>query len=280
MANNNLSSLANSTVYDRDGEKVGKVEQVYIDGETQYPTWVAAKTGWFGSASLVPLSGARHSEDRIDVVATKDQIKDAPHLDTDEGISEAQQNELFQHYGLTRETAGWDTYGKHADDGSTANSGSTATGSTATGSAAGVGAATGAAAGATDDRRSATPTDTDSSVVRSEERLNVGTERVATGRARLRKYVVTEEKTVTVPVTREHVEVVREPITGAEAGDVEIGDGTAEVTLHEDRVVTDKETVPVERVGLQVNTEQGKQTVSDTVRKERVEQETVDPSRR
>lgn len=249
-----LDAVAASTVYDRDGEKVGKVVQLYIDDHSQLPTWAAVKTGWFGAASLVPLAGAHHTGDRLEVTVGKDAIKAAPHLDADAGISQAQGEELLRHYGLTTETAGWDTYGRHASGpGHQAHPDVTST------------------SGTSDTSGEATQGDVDASVVRSEERLNVGTERVTAGTARLRKYVVTEDQTVTVPVTREEVEIVREPIRDGAITNATIGEDDAEITVHQDKVVVDKETVPVERVGLAVNEVTEKQTVSDTVRKEQID---------
>ena len=92
----------------------------------------------------------------------------------------------------------------------------------------------------------------------SEERLDVGTERREAGRARLRKYVVTENVTQTVPVQREEVRVEREPITDTNRDDALSGPGISEdeheVVLHEERPVVDKDTVPVERVRLDTET--------------------------
>lgn len=115
----------------------------------------------------------------------------------------------------------------------------------------------------------------------SEERLDVGTERRETGRARLRKYVVTEHVTQTVPVQREEVRLEREPITDANAGDAtsgqDISEAEHEVVLHEERPVVDKETVPVERVRLGTETVTDEETVSEDVRKERVDVEGDQP---
>jgi uncharacterized protein (TIGR02271 family) len=95
---------------------------------------------------------------------------------------------------------------------------------------------------------------------------------VETGRARLRKFVVTEEQTVTVPVTREEVRVEREPITAGEtAGDVEIADAQQDVVLTEERLVVQKEAVPVERVRLGTETVTEDRAVTEEVRKEQVE---------
>jgi uncharacterized protein (TIGR02271 family) len=121
-------------------------------------------------------------------------------------------------------------------------------------------------------------------MTRSEERLNVGTERQATGRARLRKYVTTENVTKTVPVQREEVRIEREPITDANRGAAlsgpDISEEEHEVTLHEERPVIDKETVPVERVRLEKDTVTDQETVSEEVRKERIDTDGLDDTRR
>ena len=112
-------------------------------------------------------------------------------------------------------------------------------------------------------------------MTRSEEQLRAGTERVEAGRARLRKYVVTETQQVEVPVSREEVRLEREPITDANRGDARSGPAISEeeheVTLHEERPVVQTEAVPVERVRLDKETVTGTETVSGDVRKEQVE---------
>ena len=108
-------------------------------------------------------------------------------------------------------------------------------------------------------------------LTRSEEQLHVGTEKVQTGRARLRKVVVTEQQTVTVPVTREEVRVVREPITPGDTVHASIGEAAADVVLTEERVVVNKETVPVEKVRLGTETVTEQQEVTEAVRKEQIE---------
>jgi uncharacterized protein (TIGR02271 family) len=116
---------------------------------------------------------------------------------------------------------------------------------------------------------------TDNAMTRSEERLNVGTRREEAGRARLRKYVVTENVTETVPVSREEVRVEREPITDANVGRAMDGPAISEeeheVTLHAERPVVEKEAVPVERVRLDKETVTDQERVSADVRKEEIE---------
>ena len=114
-------------------------------------------------------------------------------------------------------------------------------------------------------------------MTRSEERLNVGTERVEAGRARLKKYVVTENQKVDVPVSREEVRLEREPITDANVGQAMDGPAISEeeheVVLHEERPVVDKEAVPVERVRLGTEQATGTETVNEDVRKEKIDLE-------
>jgi uncharacterized protein (TIGR02271 family) len=102
--------------------------------------------------------------------------------------------------------------------------------------------------------------------------MRVGTETAETGRVRLRKYVVTEEQQVTVPVQHEEVHVTREPVSPEEAqAAAGIGEEEREVVLHEERPVVAKETVPVEKVGLSTETVQEERQISGTVRKEQVD---------
>ena len=109
----------------------------------------------------------------------------------------------------------------------------------------------------------------------SEERVNVGTATQETGRARLRKYVVTENVTETVPVSHEEVRIEREPITDANRGAAEAGPAISEeeheVVLHGEVPVVDKDVEAVERVRLDKETVTEQETVSDEVRKERVD---------
>jgi uncharacterized protein (TIGR02271 family) len=169
------------------------------------------------------------------------------------------------------------------DTQATSNAGynDTTTGSGTTG--AGYGTTTAGTAGAGHDDRNqhgtrghdtSGPT-TDDAMTLSEERLNVGTQQVEAGRARLRKYVVTENVTQTVPVSHEEVRVEREPITDANVGSAMDGPAISEeeheVTLRAERPVVEKEAVPVERVRLDTETVTENQQVSGTVRKEQVD---------
>ncbi len=247
----NIANLSGAEVIDMNGKKVGKVGQVYVDEQDGTPNWLTVNTGLFGmSETFVPIDRATWDGEAVTVPYEKDFTKDAPRIDGDGRISPAEEEQLYRYYGMSD---------------STAPTGTAPTGTAPTGTA-----PTGHDASGPD-----TDTDTDTTVTRSEEQLTVGTEQVETGKARLRKYVVTEEQNVTVPVAHEEVHLEREPISEQNAGrgtsGADIGEEDVEVTLHAERPVVDKETVAVEQVRVDVETVTDQERVSEEVRKERVE---------
>ena len=112
-------------------------------------------------------------------------------------------------------------------------------------------------------------------MTRSEEELKVGTTERESGKARLRKYVVTEDVETTVPVRREEVRVEREPITDANRGEAtagpEISEEEHEVTLHAEEAVVEKDVVAKERVRLDKDVVEEEHQVSESVSKEQIE---------
>jgi uncharacterized protein (TIGR02271 family) len=112
-------------------------------------------------------------------------------------------------------------------------------------------------------------------MTRSEEELRVGTSERESGTVRLKKYVVEDEVTETVPVRREEVRVEREPITDANIDDAtsgpDISEEEHEVVLHEEEPVVEKRAVPKERVRLDKDVEFDEETVSDEVRREEID---------
>ncbi|PRX49936.1 uncharacterized protein (TIGR02271 family) [Prauserella shujinwangii] len=122
------------------------------------------------------------------------------------------------------------------------------------------------------DRREAAGDADDRSMVRSEERLRVGTEPVEAGRVRLRKHVVTEEQQVNVPVSHEEVRIEREPVDETERREpAEMGESEQEVTLYAEEPRVEKERVPVEKARLGKETVTEDRPVSDQVRREEFE---------
>jgi uncharacterized protein (TIGR02271 family) len=235
-------------IVDADGDKVGTVEELFRDEDTEQPEWAAVRTGLFGTKlSFVPIQNAEASGEKVRVPFSKSQIKDAPKIDDSDGeLSQQEEAELYGHYGMS--------YGERRSDSGLPEGGEREP----------VG------------RDTSGPT-TDDAMTRSEEELRVGKVDQERGRARLRKYVVTEEVQQTVPVRREEVRVEREPITDANVGDAtsgpEISEEEHEVVLHEEQPVVEKKAVPKERVRMDKDSVTEEAQVSEEVRKERIEAE-------
>ena len=249
------------TMVGSDGEKIGKISEIYEDPQTGKPEWATVSSGLFGTKSnFVPLAGASPTGEDVRAQVTKDQVKDAPGVEADGELSEQEEQRLFEHYGVPYTT-----------EGSTTAQGAPQAGEQATGDE---------ATGRTETDRDTVGHDTsgpttDDAMTRSEEELRVGTRQREAGRARLRKYVVTENVTKTVPVSREEVRIEREPITDANRDHAtdgpDISEEEHEVVLHEDEVLVDKQTVAKERVRLGTETVTEEQQVSEEVRKEQIE---------
>lgn len=253
---NSIDSIVGADVLGTDGGKIGSVEQVYVSDDSGTPVWATVRTGLFGtSESFVPLEGASFDNGDLTVAYDKSFVKDAPRVDADGSLNADEEAELYRYYNLTGAASVSET--ENVD------------------SAAGFGGTTGTTGIDTTVGHDTSGPTTDDAMTRSEEQLHVGTERVEAGRARLRKHIVTEQQTVTVPVSHDEVRVVREPITDANVGDAtagpELSEEEHEVVLGEDRIVAAKETVPVERVSLGTETVTEEQQVTEDVRHEEIE---------
>jgi stress response protein YsnF len=188
------------TVVDRDGDKIGKFDELYLD-DSDRPAWAAVTTGLFGMRqTFIPLSEAREDGDVLQVPFDKDLVKDAPNVDPDAQLSAEEEDLLYRHYGVRG--GGDETVAEDdapvaepvADDDAPAREEPAATGDT-----------DGDGDGA--------------EMIRSEEEVSVGTRRRVSGKARLKKYVVTEHVQKVVPVQREEVRVEFEPADGEDAAD-------------------------------------------------------------
>lgn len=240
MDRNALDQLQNGDVFSTDGEKIGSVGQVYLDDVTNEPTFVTVKTGLFGAKeTFVPLQQAQTTTDGITVPFTKDFVKDAPNVDADGSLTPEEEQRIYEYYSLEYSGAETD---RHA-----------AAGTVTTGTDR---VETERRDVVDTDRRAAVDNDDDSMVLR-DEHLQVGTERKASGRVRLRKQSYTTTETVEVPVTREEVVVERESIDPNSAEARVDGDNEVSVTTYEETPVVNK-TVEAEKVSL------GKRQVQDT----------------
>jgi stress response protein YsnF len=284
LSERELSAAIGSTAYDGSGDKIGTVEHFFVDDRTGAPTWVAVATGLFGTrTSVVPADDATFADGALRLPVTVEAVKSAPHLGGDH-LDPAEEAELREHYGVTS------SGGRHAADAtremppvpppvppsdvSTSDTEVIPPRTTTTG---------------TTTSATATPTPTaqpsadDGGMVRSEERLRVGTERVAATRMRLVKYVVTEDVQITVPIRREEIRIEEVPLGAADAGPGEalvsadqasshsVAPGLPdEIVLHTERPVVTVEVVPTERVRLRTELVEGQETVTGQVQREQI----------
>ena len=238
--------------------KIGEIADVYLDRQTEQPEWLAVKTGLFGTkVSFVPIQDASMSGGNVTVPYSKDQVKNAPNAEADGELSPEEERRLYDHYGVA--------FGDY-DYGTTETTGTTGvTGTTGQSTTVGRGVVGNDVSGP----------ETDEAMTRSEEELRVGTRQREVGRARLRKYIVSENVQQTVPVQREEVRIEREPITDANMGAAMDGPALSEeeheVTLRAEEPVVEKTVVPKERVRLDKDVVTEQETINETVRGERIE---------
>ena len=182
-----IQELRGAPVLDPNGDKIGSVEEVFLDGQTHQPEWIGLGTGFFGTKRvLVPVAGASLSHDAVTVRYPKDQVKDAPDVDADYLTAEDEQA-LYSYYGIPYGTSSSDTVLPE---------------------------------GERDFDRQVDLEDADrQAVTRHEEELRVGTREVEAGRLRLHKWVETEQVEVPVEVKKEKARVYREPVDGETAGE-------------------------------------------------------------
>ncbi|ORT56371.1 PRC and DUF2382 domain-containing protein [Streptomyces sp. CB03238] len=249
-----IPAVLDHPVYDTTGDKIGEAKHVFVDDVTGRPDWVSVKTGFFGAGeSFVPIHEATVVEDHLEVPYPKGKVKEAPNVDVDAGghLSAAEERRLYDYYGIR-----WDA---------------------ARGQAGRPGGGDGDGGRA---RRPAGGRTGDDAMTRSEEQMHVGVEQREAGKARLRKYVVTEEVQQTIPLRHEEVTLEREPVTEANRDAAlsgpEISEAEHEVTLHAEEPVVETRTTPVERVRLETEEVTDQETVRGQVRKERIEADLPD----
>jgi uncharacterized protein (TIGR02271 family) len=245
-----VEALYDCDVIDNRGEKIGSVKQIWLEDGTGKPMWAEVHTGLFGlRQSFVPIQQGEVGGGGITVPVSKEQVKEAPSVHTDDNrMSDEEQEALYRHYGMI----------PHAKTGDHDR-----------------------IDGRQDRKRAAMETreqparhgrrDEGAEVTLSEEKMDVGTRNVEAGRVRLVKHTVTEQRNITVPVTHEEVRVVREPATGQPGR--AFAEEQAEVTLHREEPVVQKRTEATERVRLEKNAVTEQRDVKGEVRKERVEVE-------
>jgi uncharacterized protein (TIGR02271 family) len=288
LTEQNAREVIGTTAYDADGDKLGKVGQLFLDDQTGRPEFVTVNTGLFGtSETFIPVSDATFDGDRLTLPFDKAKVKDAPNVDAEGGhLDQAEEQRLYEYYGLSYDKGVAGTEADQTYSGTETLAPDTDHDSVTDVSGAGRESVAGTGGGVSGQQEysgvrseghdTSGPT-TDDAMTRSEEELRVGKTQSEAGRVRLRKYVTTEQETHTVPVRKERAVLESEPITDGNVGNAtsgpDLSDEEHEVVLNEEHVTVDKTVTPVERVRLGTETTTEQETVTEDVRKEHIETE-------
>ena len=232
--------FAGYTVYDRNDQKIGKVDDLFVDGKDR-PEYIGVKMGLLGTHStLIPFEVATVDDERQTIVLStdKDTAKNGPSFDDDREITPEFENEVYSYYGLQQ------------------------TGSTEE---------RGAYSGTTSGTEDVAERD-ELRVQRTEEELTAGTREVEAGSMRVRKRVRTDREQIEVPTRREEVSVERVPVSG-EATEAEIGEDEVVVPVTEEEVVVGKRAVVKEEVRVRKDVVEDTEVVEEDVRREEIDVE-------
>ena len=266
--------FAGYAVYDPAGQKIGKVDDLFVD-EADQPEYIGVKMGFLGTRStLIPWDAVSTADDEgrtITVDADKDKAKNGPTFDDDGEITPEFEEEVYSYYGLSR-SSGSDSSGSY---GSYYSEGGTEAGTVGPGMSMGD--------TETGEFREHDPYDEGLSqpgsdlededelrVQRSEEELLAGTRERVAGSVKVRKRVRKYRERVEVPTRREEVSVERVPASG-EASEAQIGAEEVSVPVVEDEVVVQKKPVAKEEIRVRKDVVHERQIVEEDVRREEVE---------
>ena len=228
-----ISGISKGHVLDADGHKIGSVGQIFVDNTTGEPAWATVHTGLFGTKhSFVPLSEATVTGEDVRVPFDKAKIKDAPRVEADGELSPAEEEQLYRHYGLHGADGGHDdrahdhqahdhqAHDDQAHDDRPVHTDLNSHGMVEAQAAAAAAEVGGHTGGREEHDRSTH--DTGAGTTAREDQPHQGTRTEQSGPTRIRRYVVTEQQTITVPVTHEKFVVEPDPNAGdARTGEVD-----------------------------------------------------------
>jgi uncharacterized protein (TIGR02271 family) len=234
--------FADYTVYDSNVEKIGKVDDLFVDGNDR-PDYIGVKMGFLGTHStLIPFEMATVNDERKTIVLSTDKetAKNGPSFDDDREITSEFEIEVYSYYGL-QQSGSTEERGTYSDYSGTTN-------------------------GTDVDERD------ELTVQRTEEELVAGTREVEAGSMRVRKRVRTDREQIEVPTRREEVSVERVPVSG-EATEAKIGEDEVVVPVTEEEVVVGKRAVVKEEVRVRKDVAEDTEVVEEDVRREEIDVE-------
>ena len=263
--------FAGYTVYDQAGEKIGKVDDLFVD-ESNQPEYIGVKMGFLGTSStLIPWEAVSSTDDEgkaITVATDKDTAKSGPAFDDDREITPEFEQQVYSYYGLSRSSGSDGSYYFEESTEAGAVGPGMSMGDTETGefrehaiTDEGVNQSQGDDLEDEDELR----------VQRTEEELRAGTRERQAGALNVRKRVRTDRERIEVPTRREEVTVDRVPVEGEAATEAEIGDDEVSIPLTEEEVVVEKRPVIKEEVRIRKDVVEDTEVVEEDVRREEVD---------
>ncbi|HEX5479941.1 MAG TPA: PRC and DUF2382 domain-containing protein [Dehalococcoidia bacterium] len=247
-----LLEMRGKPVFDREGEKIGSIEDIYIDDETRQPEWLGLGTGFLGMRhAIVPLVDASLREDGIAVPYPKDRVKDAPDSEGDD-ISAEKEAELAQYYSIgTTQAAPTETTGTATPPGERTTTMPPA-------------------------EAVPPPSDAGVTMTRAEEELHVGKKETSAGRVTLHKYVETEPVSEDVELQHETARVERQPVNRPLRPGEDLGEDETTLRLKREEPVVEKSARTKEEFYVTKESEPTTERVTGEVQKERVDIENDD----
>jgi uncharacterized protein (TIGR02271 family) len=267
--------FAGYTVYDSNHEKIGKVDDLFMDANDQ-PEYIDVKMGFRGTSStLIPVGIATIDSDRgfIEVSQPKSVVKDGPTFDDDRKVTPEYEEQVRSYYGLegTQEASEKQGgYGAHYGDSQGEHPGEVGPGMMMGDTESGEFRGHGREQEGLRQPGSDLEDEDELRVQRTEEELRAGTRERDAGALNVRKRVVTERERMEVPTRREEVTVDRVPVEG-EATEAEIGDDEVRVPVIEEEVVVEKRPVAKEEIRIRKDVVEDTEVVEEDVRREEVE---------
>jgi uncharacterized protein (TIGR02271 family) len=267
--------FAGYTVYDNSYDKIGKVDDLFVD-EADQPEYIGVKMGFLGTRStLIPMELARVNDERqlIEVAADKETVKEGPTFDDDQEITPEFENDVYSYYGLQRsETVGNVSYGSYYYDEETAGSGTAGPGMTVGDTDDGTFREHPPAEEGVYDQSGSDLEDEDElRVQRTEEELVAGTREREAGVLNVRKRVRTDRESIVVPTRHEEVTVERVPVSEGTATEAQIGEDEVSVPVTEEEVVVEKRPVAKEEIRIRKDVVEDTEVVEEDVRREEID---------
>jgi uncharacterized protein (TIGR02271 family) len=258
-------------VYDPNGEKIGKVDDLFVD-ENDQPEYIGVKMGLLGTRStLIPadVTTIDQAQGFIEVSQPKSAVKKGPSFDDDQDITPEYENEVRGYYGLSATNGSEQRggYGEYYGDEAGKVGPGMREGDTETGEFRGHSEDD---EGVNQSHGSDLEDEDELRVQRTEEELRAGTREREAGAMNVRKRVRTDREQVRVPTRHEEVSVERVPVSEEGTG-AEIGDDEISVPVVEEEVVTEKRPVVKEELRIRKDVVDDEEVVEEDVRKEEVD---------